>query len=210
MNRITKVATPFALAALCGTVLSAAISFTSTWKSMDAGGVSFAGRKVAALVISQDDSLRVAGEEALARELSARGMQGVATYRIAPKEELQSADRAKPWFERAAVEGVVAVRPVSADTQMTYTPGTWLSSTYASFWSYYGYGWSSVYIPPRQERETVVVVESTIYSIPRNQLLWAAVTESTNPKDLPRFVEELVKKSVEALHEQGLARGVQR
>jgi hypothetical protein len=210
MNRITKVATPFALAAFCGTVLSAAITFTSTWKSMDAGGVSFAGRKVAALVISQDDSLRVAGEEALARELSARGMQGVATYRIAPKEELQSADRAKPWFERAAVEGVVAVRPVSADTQMTYTPGTWLSSTYASFWSYYGYGWSSVYIPPRQERETVVVVESTIYSIPRNQLLWAAVTESTNPKDLPRFVEELVKKSVEALHEQGLARGVQR
>lgn len=210
MSKTRFILTALAVVIGLGVSLAAKTKFSSVWKAPDAGMVSFADKKVAALVIDKDDSLRVAGEEALARELSARGMQGVATYRIAPKEELQSADRAKPWFERAAVEGVVAVRPVSADTQMTYTPGTWLSSTYASFWSYYGYGWSSVYIPPRQERETVVVVESTIYSIPRNQLLWAAVTESTNPKDLPRFVEELVKKSVEALHEQGLARGVQR
>src|SRR5687768_9626414 len=59
----------------------AAITFTSTFKSMDAGAVSFAGKKVAALVMSNDDSLRVAGEESLARELGARGMQAVATYR---------------------------------------------------------------------------------------------------------------------------------
>jgi hypothetical protein len=64
--------------------LSAAVRFTSTFKSLDAGAVSFAGKKVAALVISNDDSLRVAGEESLVRELNARGMQAVATYRIAP------------------------------------------------------------------------------------------------------------------------------
>ena len=45
-------------------------------------------------------------------------------------------------------------------------------------------------------------------SVPRNQLLWAAVSETQNPKDLQRFVEELVKESVKELHKQGLARGV--
>ena len=123
--------------------VSAAVKFTSTFKSLDAGSVSFAGKKVAALVISNDDSLRVAGEESLARELNARGMQAVATYRMAPKEELRSAETAKPWFEKANVEGLVVVRPVSADTRQAYTTGTWVSPNYATLWGYYGYGWSS-------------------------------------------------------------------
>jgi hypothetical protein len=182
--------------AVSAAVLSADIKFTSTYKGMNAGTVSFAGKKVAALVISQDDSLRVAGEESLARELSARGMQGVATYRIAPKEELQRPETAKVWFERAGVEGVVAVRPVSADQRQVYTPGTWVSSSYSTLWGYYGYGWNSLYVPGAVEQETVVVVESTIYSVPRNELLWAAVSETRNPKDLPQFVQELVKESV--------------
>jgi hypothetical protein len=190
------------------TVLSAKIDFTSTWKWMDASTVSFAGKKVAALVISQDDSLRVAGEEALVRELTARGLQGVASYRIAPKEELQKAERAKVWFEKANVEGVVAVRPVSADKVSTYTPGTWINPYYSTLWGYYGYGWGSVYIPGRTDRETVVVVESTIYSVPRNQLVWAGVSETRNPKELRQFVEELVKEAVSELQKQGLAKNL--
>ena len=192
------------------TMLSAAIKFTSTWKSMDAGTVNFAAKKVAALVISSDDSLRIAGEESLARELSARGMQGVATYRIAPKEELRSADTAKGWFEKAGIEGVVAMRPLSADSRQVHTPGTWVSSNYSTLWGYYGYGWSSFYVPGSVRKETVVVVETTIFSVPRNELLWAAVSETRNPENLPQFVEDLVKESVKVLQEQGLARRVPR
>ena len=170
--------------------------------------MSFAGKKVAALVITQDDSLRVSGEEALVRELTARGLQSVATYRIAPKEELQSGDRAKVWFEKANVEGVVAMRPVSSEKRTTYNPGTWTNPYYSTFWGYYGYGWGSLYIPGSVERDTVVVVETTIYSVPRNQLLWAAVSETKNPKTLQRFIEDLVKESVKELQKQGLARSI--
>jgi hypothetical protein len=189
-------------------LLSAAPKFTSAWRSPDAGSVSFAGKKVAALVIAQDDSLRVSGEEALVRELTARGLQSVATYRIAPKEELRSADRAKGWFEKANVDGVVAMRPVSKDKRTTYNPGTWVNPYYSTLWGYYGYGWGSMYIPGSVERDTIVVVETTIYSVPRNQLLWAAVSETKNPKTLQRFVEDLVKESVKELHKQGLARSL--
>ena len=191
---------------LAVTVLSAAPQFTSAWRSPDAGSVSFGGKKVAALVISQDDSLRVAGEEALARELTERGLQAVATYRIAPKEELQSGDRAKGWFEKAGVEGVVAMRPVSSEKRTTYNPGVWMSPAYSTLWGYYGYGWGAVYVPGSIDRNTIVVVETTIYSVPRNQLLWAAVSETKDPKTLQRFVEDLVKESVKELQKQGLAR----
>ncbi len=58
------------------------------------------------------------------------------------------------------------------------------------------------------ENETVVVVENTIYSVPRNALLWAAVSETTNPKNLQQFVQNLVKESVKQLQKQGLARNL--
>src|SRR5215813_6439418 len=79
--------------------------FTSSWRSPDASGVTFFGKKVAALVITSDENLRVSGEEELARQLASRGIQGMPTYRIAPKEELTSAERARPWFERMGIDG---------------------------------------------------------------------------------------------------------
>jgi hypothetical protein len=187
-------------------VTFAAPKFTSTWKSPDAAGVSFAGKKVAALVISDDQSLRMSGEEALARELTARGMQGIATYRIAPKEELRDAEHAKPWFERSGVEGVVAMRPVSAEKERTYTPDTWINPYYGSFWGYYGYGWNSVYVPGTVREDTIVIVETLIFSIPKDKLLWAALTKTKNPKQLGTFIEDLVTASVKEMRKQGLAR----
>ena len=201
-------AAALAAAALSVVVLSADVKFSSAWRSSEAGTVSFAGKKIAALVISQDDSLRIPGEEALVRELTARGLQSVATYRIAPKEELQSADRAKGWFEKANVEGVVALRPVSKDTRNTYNATMWTNPYYTSFWGYYGYGWSNPYVIGSVDQDTIVVVETTIYSVPRNLLLWAAVSETKNPKTLQAFVQDLVKESVKELHKQGLARSI--
>src|SRR4029077_12610872 len=62
-------------------VIASKPTFTSSWKAPDANGVTFTGKKVAALVISEDQNLRASGEEQLVRELTARGIQGVATYR---------------------------------------------------------------------------------------------------------------------------------
>jgi hypothetical protein len=198
-----------AIAAVVGTTVLATPKFTSVWKTPVAREVSFAGKKVAALVITQDESLRVAGEEALTRELNARGLQGVATYRIVPKEELANADKAKGWFERSKVEGVVALRPVSNEKRATYNPGTWVNPYYGTLWGYYGYGWGSAYIPGSYREDTVITVENLIFSVPRNALLWAAVSETKNPKTLQKFIEDLVKESVKEMQKQGLAKGIQ-
>jgi hypothetical protein len=198
--------------ALCAmlTIADAKVRFLSTFKSMDAGSVVFVGKKVAAAVITDDDSLRMSGEEALVRELTSRGLESVATYRIAPKEELRKAETAKVWFERAGVEGVVVLKPIAAGQRTAYTSGTWVSPYYSTFYGYWGSTWGSVYIPGSARQETVITVESIIYSVTKNELLWAAVTETSDPENLQEFVKELVKESVKQLHEQGLARRVTR
>jgi len=187
-------------------VASAAPDFKSVWRSPEAAKVSFAGKKVAALVITQDDSLRVAGEESLVTELTARGIQAVATYRMAPKEVLRSAESARDWFEKANVEGVVALRPVSSEKRINYNDSLWLSPSYNTFWGYYGYSYGSVVVIGGVDRDTVITVESLIFSVPLNKLLWAGVSETRNPKTLQKFVEDLVKESVKQLQKQGLAK----
>jgi len=114
------------------------------WQLKDGSQLNFRGQKVAATVITDDTSLQMSGEEALVRELTSRGVTGVATYRIAPKEELKSAEKARPWFDKAGVAGVVALRPVAVERVKTYSPVVWASGYYQSYWGYYDYGWMNV------------------------------------------------------------------
>ena len=113
------------LVASATTIVLAAPKFRDVWKSPEVSQLNFAGKKVAALVITDSQSLQMSGEEALARELTARGVVGTATYRFVPREELKSADKAKGWFERAKVDGVVALRPVSRRSEQEYVPVIW-------------------------------------------------------------------------------------
>ena len=181
--------------------------FVSTWKAPEAAGTSFAGKKVAALIISDDQNLRVSGEEALVRELAGVGVpQGIASYRIVPREELRDADKARKWYEKAGAEGVVAMRLVKADKRTTWEPSTWSTPYYSTLWGYYGYGWGAVYDPGVTRTDTVAVVETLVFSVPQNKLLWAGVTESTNPKDAPRIIKDIVEATVKEMTKQGLIR----
>ncbi len=183
------------LVVLAVVAVSAGPKFISKWSAPEARTVTFAGKKVAAVVMTQDDSLRVSGEEALSQELTARGMQGVAAYRMIPKEELQNPEKAKGWFERASVDGVVVLRPVSAEKERTYTePTVWAAPYYGTLWGYYGYGWGAVYTPGSVREDTIIVVETLIYSVPMDKLLWAAASETKNPKTLQKFVTDLAKE----------------
>jgi hypothetical protein len=180
-------------------------AFTSTWKAPEAAGVRFTGKKVAALVISGDMNLRVSAEEQLVAVLAKRGVQGVPTYRLAPAEELTTAERARPWIERAGVEGVIALRPISADTQVIHSPDQWVTSSYYStLWGYYGYGWSAVYVPGSTRRDTTIVIETLIFSVPLDKLLWAGVSTTTNPEKTPAFLRQLVDAAVKEMKKQGL------
>jgi hypothetical protein len=191
--------------------LSAALlagpKFVSTWKAPEAAGTSFAGRKVAALIISDDQNLRVSGEEALVRELAGVGVpQGIASYRIVPREELRDPEKARGWYEKSGAEGVVAMRLVKADKRTTWSPSTWSTPYYSTLWGYYGYGWGAVYDPGVTRTDTVAVVETLIFSVPQNKLLWAGVTETTNPKDASRIIKDIVTATVKEMTKEGLIR----
>ena len=181
----------------------ASVKFTSTWKA-PGPPVSFFGQKVATLVISDDMALRMSAEEALVREVAPRGLQAVAAYKLIPKEELKDPDKARGWFERAGVQGVVVLRPLGIGKEVVQEPVAWSSPYYGSLWGYYGYGWTTVYTVGGVREDTVVAVETSIFSVPKNAMLWAGRSETRNPDDLGELVKDLVKEAVEQMQKQGL------
>jgi hypothetical protein len=207
MSRVSIV-TAAAAFSLSAVLVAAAPKFVSTWKAPDAPKVSFAGKKVAALIMSDDLNLRMSGEEALVRELAAVGVPGgVASYRIVPREELRDPDKAKGWYERAGAEGVVAMRLVDSDKRQVWTPSMWVTTNYSSLWGYYGYGWNAVYAAGGSTTvERTVVIENLIFSVPLNKLLWAGVTETTNPKDAASAIKDIVAACVKEMTKEGLIR----
>jgi hypothetical protein len=182
----------------------AAEKFKSVWKTPDLGMLGFAGKKVVALVMTGDQNVEVAGEEALARELTARGVSGVAAYRMIPREELQDKDKAKAWFTRSKVEGVVIMRVLSSEHEITYRPDMWVTTSYSTLWSYWGYGWTSVYVPGGTKNNLIINIETLIFDVTKDKLMWAGVSEKNNPKNVQRVVTELVTDVISEMKKDGL------
>jgi len=183
---------------------AASHTFTSTWKAPGAGPLNFAGRKVVALVISTDENLRMSAEAALAREITARGPRGVAAYTLIPREEITDKAKARGWFERTAVEGVVAMRIVGIDKQKAYSSYVWSSGYYGNFYDYYGNGWATVTPIGKGHIDTTLAVETLLYRVSDAQLIWASVSQTTNPKDAGSFMKGLVSEVVKELQREGL------
>ena len=100
----------------------------------------------------------------------------------------------------------MSLRPVSMDTRRDEGPTVWTQPNYSTLWGYYGYGWTTVYVFSGAREETKLVVETLVHSVPKNALLWAGVSTTTNPKGAQKFIAELVAATVKEMKSERLAK----
>ena len=194
------------LVAAAAVIVIAQNDFVSSWKADGVTQIDFAGRNVAAVLIVDDANLRVSAEEALAREISARGPIGVPAYKIIPKEELTKKDAAKGWFERRGIAGLIVLRPVKTETEKVYSAAIWASGYYNYAWDYWGYGWANVMPIGKGRDQRTITVETMLYDLTKGTAMWAAVTRTTDPKDVQNYVKRLATDVVKRLESEGLVR----
>jgi hypothetical protein len=189
-------------AAACATT-----KFQSSWRAPGSGPLNFKGKKVAALVVSKEEGVRYGAEDALAREITKQGAIGVPAYGQIPKELTQDKEKAKAFLDKAGVAGVVVMRVVGKDQQISSTPASYYAMPYyATFWGagYYGYGWGGVYDPGYVRTDTIVSVEILVYSLEQDKLVWAGRSQTTNPEKVGPFIQELTAGAAKEMKKQGL------
>jgi hypothetical protein len=194
---------------ICGAVLSlsacGSTTFTSTWKAPDAQRVDPAGESIAALVIYGDKKRLRDAEVYLAHELTIRGARGVAAYTLLGLDGYPTVDYARARFKEAGVEGVVIMRLVAHDQTVIVDPGGFSGSAYSSFGSYYSsYGMSVSYSTGSVQTDTVVTIETLIYSLKQDKLLWAGTSRTSNPDGLQSLITEVADAVSSQMARQGL------
>ncbi len=164
------------------------------------------GDKVVAVVVSADEGRRRRHENSLARELTGRGLEGIPSYQLVPVESLQDEAAARAAFEKAGAVGAVVMRVLGVDTDTYVRPPTYYSGPmYGGYWGgYYPYGWSTVYSPGYAITETKVVVETMVYDLKQNVLLWAGTSRTANPDSADQLIAKLVKGGAEEMRRAGL------
>jgi hypothetical protein len=183
---------------------AATTTFTSTWKAPDATVISPVGKTVATVFVSRDESKRRAGEDAMARSINAFGGHGLPAYTVIPDESAVNAEQARAKLKEAGANAVVTMRVVGKDQQVTYTPGYTAPSYYGGFGPYWGYGWGTVSSPGYLTTDTLVSVETLLYSLDRDKLLWASTSRTTNPENLDTLVKEIADATANEMVKQGL------
>jgi hypothetical protein len=190
------------LAATAAVTLAACAttSLQSTWKNPASAPLNLKGKKVVALVVSDEEALRYVTEDEAAREITAHGAVGVPGYRLLLQAQIRDKERARAIFEREGIEAVVVLRQVAKDKALSGSfsgnPG------YSSFWGpgFWGGGWGGGYL----RTDTILIVETLVYSLQQNQLVWASQSQTMNPTQVGAFVRELGKTLGTEMEKQGL------
>jgi hypothetical protein len=151
--------------------------------------------KVLALVIGGDQSLIRAGEEELCRQVTKVPCKP--SYLAMPDSMRSDIPAAKALVRKEGFDGALVFRVVGETERVTYRP----PSYGPTFWGYYGY--TRAYDPGYYRADQLVRVETSIYSIAQDKLLWVGTTETVNPKSLSTLIEDVSKAVRQELVREG-------
>jgi len=201
-------ASPVALAAIL-TACASSAPFVSTWRAPDAQPLEVRGSKVAAVVMVNNEASRRVAEDKLAQEITARGAIGVPMYVLYSDAKPSNEPEARAALEKAGVLGVVVMRPVNVDKEVVSTPVTYSEPIYRGYWGgYYGAGWGTPWGATWSGGEihtnTVVRVETLVYSLKQNKLVWGGESRLVNPSSIDKTIDRLATAAAMELHKQGL------
>lgn len=164
----------------------------SVWKKPGLGPLTF--NKVAVLVPTKDESVRREFEDRVAAQLPT--VQAAPGYQELPGP-LSGRDREqiRETLAQDGFDGAVVIRIAKVSKETTYVPGAGPA---------YGFGYWPMYDPGFVSVDTYVRVETSIYSVPDGELLFAVTSRTANPNDLGDLIDETVTTVRGQLQKQGL------
>jgi hypothetical protein len=177
-----------------------ASSLTNTWRAPDTERVPF--RRVLASFVSADPSTRGPMEDRLATRIPS----SFAAYKSVP--DLSTSDRslAREQLRAKLFDGAVVMRVVDAREVQTYRPGVAWYTGYPRFYDFWGSSWTAATTPGYAVTNRVVFVETVLYSLSEDKLLWAGRTATENPRSVNELVDRTVDAVADELRSQHLIR----
>lgn len=178
-------------------------TFTSTWSPPGVTSLDFSGKKIAALFLSREISDRHTAEDVLVREITARGGIGVPSYAIIADKQFIDLGKARTTLRTAGMDSVIIMRIIGKNRRITQVPGSWRRAPFGITLGDYSSGVHAGYDPGYLREDNIVRVETLIYDLALDKLLWAGVSSTFNPTKTEPFVKELAAAVAKEMQKQG-------
>ena len=183
---------------------------TTTWASPLASRMSF--NRPLVLFVSSDAAVRRYAEDRMASQIPG----ALQSYALIPEDMVADKDRVKEVIRESGHDGVIIMRIVAVEQQIpavaysgypitTYTAvGRPRLTREGNLWRYWGNAWVDVYDPGYYYANQRVSMESSVYSVPDEDLLWAGLSQTTNPSSIKSLINSAVDKSIGEMKDEGL------
>ncbi len=193
-----------ALIFVMGACATTSTHLTESWVNPEVKAP-LAFEKVFVLLVSKNHDMRVQVEGAIAALLQQRGLTGVPANLSIPDEVLKDREKLKEQLGQIHVDGVIVMRYQGTTERTQYIgdpSGFW--GAYPSFWGYYNYAWPTAWNSGYYVTDRYVKVETRIYDLRTDSLIWGGMSETWNPSDAQASATELARTVGAALRKDGL------
>ncbi len=171
-------------------------------------------QKVLVVGIFKDDLRRRSFEASFAKEVNKSGKQAIAGYTIMPeKEDFDSKEDILAAVQKTGADAVlitsfkgVVEKQREVPARVDYIPSAGMSyGRYGyGYGGYYGSTYNAVYRPGYTVTDTIVQLETRVFSAKTEKLVWAGKTKSVNADSAEEIIKELVDVVVDDMKKSGL------
>ena len=166
--------------------------------------------------VAQNQDSRKAFEDAFANAINGQGGSAEASWSHLPKSEQLTEDEIRDAVEAGGFDGVLITRLLAVDKEQEYTPASTYNNPrtryYAGGGGLYGYGfygfygttYAKVHEPGYFETSTTIRVETNLYSLATDALVWTGQSATVDPTSIADARESMTAAVAEKLKEEKL------
>jgi hypothetical protein len=202
--RATSGAFLILLAIMCGCA-GTTTSLKHVW--MDQGIRQEPIKKIMIIGIHESSMIRRVFEEQIAASFESRGVTAISSLELIPPNKEIDRDLIKSAIEGSDVDAVLVTRLIGIDKQTEWVQGSDYvvpRGHYNTFYGYYSTTYQVVHDPGYLVDYTIVNLETNIYDVATEKLVWAALSETFDPQSSLEIIDSLGKKVIRELSESGM------
>lgn len=177
---------------------------TAEWRDDSYTGGKF--DNILVIGVAQQNSVRRMFESNVVSELKAKNVTAIPSFSIMASDEKISKESVKAAIAGKKVDAVLVTHLVGVDEQEVYYPPTY-TPTMGPGYGYYGYYsrvYDYVYEPGYYQKYKVVKIETNLYNVSTEKLVWSMQSETIDPDIEEHLVRDNIKIFMEGLARQGL------
>lgn len=182
-------------------------SVVKRWSDPDYQGPAL--KKILVIGIIKDDAKRRSFEQQFSRLITTSDRSGIASYTVLPN--LKNTDKKQQVLaavRKTGADGVLVVTLLRVSKTEQDDPGSlgYYPSGGYGMYDYYGRSHSLVYTPGLTRTNTLVSLDTKLFSVATEKMIWSSTTESFNPSSSSKIINELEKLVISDMQKSGMVK----